>query len=323
MAQNDQVKLPSFSELPVKEGAPADSSWGVWGDDDGIGTLNLLTPDRIVDAAQLVQRGAVFRLDQPIGYAQPPLFDRAPVVHTVMPHRPFANDDKLDSYNTQEGSQWDGLSHVGLDYIESYYNGVGASEIGPDSPEHKLGIHLWANKVVGRGLLLDAFGHKQKQGVAFDPLSASEYTVADLDAALADQGSTITTGTILLVRTGWLQGYLASSPEDKVTMGSSWEGLKSCGIEPTRAMAEWLWDNHVAAIALDCPAAETWPWDNERGPLHNRTLGLLGLPLGEQFNLEEVAADSAQDGRYDGMLVSTPLHLIGGIASPPNAVLIK
>lgn len=322
MARQDQVKLPAFSELPVKEGAPADSSWGVWGDDDGIGTLNLLTPEGVVEAAQLVQRGAVFRLDQPIGYAQPPLFNRTPFVHTVVPHRRFANDDKLDSYNTQEGSQWDGLSHVGLDDIESYYNGVGENEIGPDSPENKLGIHLWANKVVGRGLLLDVFALRKKQGNPLDPLTASEYTVADLDGALAEQGSTITTGTILLVRTGWLQAYLGSSPEDRTVMGDK-GGLTSCGIEPTREMAEWLWDNHVAAIALDCPAAETWPWDMERGPLHYRTLGLLGLPLGEQFNLEEVAADSAGDGRYEGMLVSTPLNLIGGIASPPNAVLIK
>jgi len=322
VAQKDQIKLPAFSELPVTEGAPADSSWGVWGENDGIGTLNLLTPEGVVEAAQLVQRGAVFRLDQPIGYAQPPLFNRTPFVHTVVPHRRFANDDRLDAYNTQEGSQWDGLSHVGLDDIESYYNGVGENEIGPDSPENKLGIHLWANKVVGRGLLLDVFALRQKQGNPLDPLTASEYTVADLDAALAEQGSTITTGTILLVRTGWLQAYLGAPAEDKQVMGDK-GGLTSCGIEPTRDMAEWLWDNHVAAIALDCPAAETWPWDMERGPLHYRTLGLLGLPLGEQFNLEEVAADSARDGRYEGMLVSTPLNLVGGIASPPNAVLIK
>lgn len=322
MPQHDQTKLPAFSELPVKEGAPADSSWGVWGDDDGIGTLNLLTPEGVVEAAQLVQRGAVFRLDQPIGYADPPLFNRSPFEHKVLKHRRFANDDRLDAYNTQEGSQWDGLSHIGLDEQESYYNGVGEFEIGPDSPEHKLGIHLWANKVVGRGLLLDVFGLRQKQGNPLNPLEAEEYTVADFEAALAEQSSTVTTGTILLVRTGWLQAYLGSSTDDKAVMGDK-GGLRSCGIEPTRQMAEWLWDNHVAAIALDCPAAETWPWDWERGPLHNRTLALLGLPLGEQFNLEEVAADSAQDGRYEGMLVSAPLNLVGGIASPPNAVLIK
>ena len=50
---------------------------------------------------------------------------------------------------------------------------------------------------------------------------------------------------------------------------------------------------------------------------------LLGLPIGEQFNLEALAEDCAQDGRHEFMLVSCPLNLEGGIASPPNAVAIK
>jgi hypothetical protein len=50
---------------------------------------------------------------------------------------------------------------------------------------------------------------------------------------------------------------------------------------------------------------------------------LLGLPLGEQFVLDKLADDCAADRRYEFMLVSVPLHLRGGIASPPNAVAIK
>jgi hypothetical protein len=50
---------------------------------------------------------------------------------------------------------------------------------------------------------------------------------------------------------------------------------------------------------------------------------MLGLPLGEQFVLDELAADCADDGRYEFMLVSVPMHLEGGIATPPNAVAIK
>ena len=59
------------------------------------------------------------------------------------------------------------------------------------------------------------------------------------------------------------------------------------------------------------------------GVLHYRTLSLLGLPLGEQFVLDPLAANCAEDKRYEFMLVSVPLHLVGGIASPPNAVAIK
>jgi hypothetical protein len=52
-------------------------------------------------------------------------------------------------------------------------------------------------------------------------------------------------------------------------------------------------------------------------------LPLLGLPLGELFVLAPLAADCARDGRYEFMVVSAPLNLEGGIASPPNAVVIK
>ena len=102
------------------------------------------------------------------------------------------------------------------------------------------------------------------------------------------------------------------------------EALKSCGVESTSAMCEWLWDNRFAAIGTDCPAVEPWPWDfKDEGALHYRTLSLLGLPLGEQFVLDDLAADCAADKRYEFMLVSAPMNLEGGIASPPNAVAIK
>jgi hypothetical protein len=57
--------------------------------------------------------------------------------------------------------------------------------------------------------------------------------------------------------------------------------------------------------------------------LHYRALPLLGLPLGELFVLAPLAEDCARDGRYEFLLVSVPLHVEGGIASPPNAVAIK
>ncbi|HEU4618276.1 MAG TPA: cyclase family protein, partial [Gammaproteobacteria bacterium] len=102
-------KIPSFDELPAKAGAPAESSWGVFGDDDGIGCLNFLTPEGVAAAARLVQSGKVFRLDAKLGFADPPLFGRAAMTHTIVPLGPLANDDILDRYNTQSGSQWDGL----------------------------------------------------------------------------------------------------------------------------------------------------------------------------------------------------------------------
>jgi hypothetical protein len=39
--------------------------------------------------------------------------------------------------------------------------------------------------------------------------------------------------------------------------------------------------------------------------------------------LAPLAEDCARDRRYEFMVVSAPLHVVGGIASPPNAVAIK
>jgi kynurenine formamidase len=320
MKNLDWDKIPSFDQLPVKKGAPPESSWGVFGDDDQLGCLNFLTPQGVVDAAHLVQDGKVFRLDAKIGFAKPTLFGRATVTHKVVPLAPFANDDVVDNFNTQEGSQWDGLAHVGHRWVERYYNGVQSGEIGPGG---KLSIHQWAARFVGRGVLIDAFGFRKAKGRDLRPLERDVITLADLKGALEYQGTTLQPGTILLVRTGWMECYEQCTPEQKRPL-TSFENVKAVGIEATREMAAWLWDQRVAAIGTDSPGVEPLPADfSDPGILHYRALPLLGLPLGELFVLAPLAEDCARDRRYEFMVVSAPMVMEGGIATPPNAVAIK
>jgi len=325
MAKIDFNKIPRFSELPVKKDAPPESSWGVFGDDDELGCLNFLSPEGVVEAARLVQKGKVFRLDTKINYAKPPLFNRSPAKHTIVSFERFGllgHDDFLDSYNTQEGSQWDGLAHIGHIRHRAFYNGIKAGEI-KDGPGGKLSIHSWASRVVGRGLLIDVWKYVNDQGRPLNPLKSEKYSLQDLKDALKAQGGELKPGSILLIRTGWMQAYVGAPEEEKAKMAPL-DGLKSCGIEDTSAMVAWFWDNRVAAVGTDCPAVEPWPWDfRNEGAIHYRTLSLLGLPIGEQFVLDDLAADCAADKRYEFMLVSVPMNLEGGIASPPNAVAIK
>jgi hypothetical protein len=60
-----------------------------------------------------------------------------------------------------------------------------------------------------------------------------------------------------------------------------------------------------------------------RTTLHVRLLVLLGLPTGALFELGALAGSCAADGRYAGLPISAPLRLPGGIASPPNAVVVR
>lgn len=48
---------PSFKQLPLRGSDPAFSAWGLYGDKDELGTLNLLTPDSRKQALAEVQLG--------------------------------------------------------------------------------------------------------------------------------------------------------------------------------------------------------------------------------------------------------------------------
>lgn len=44
-----QKQLPTYDQLPIDPKYPPHTAWGVWGEQDNLGTLNLLTEDRVID----------------------------------------------------------------------------------------------------------------------------------------------------------------------------------------------------------------------------------------------------------------------------------
>jgi hypothetical protein len=139
-----------------------------------------------------------------------------------------------------------------------------------------------------------------------------------------------------MVRTGWIAWYLESDEATRRTIAQRTE-LVSPGLTADEGMAELLWDWQLAAVAADNPALETWPTRADGNPgdcagrwalphpwsLHSRIIAGLGLPVGEMWDLEALAADSAETGEYTGMLTSAPLNLVGGAASPANALVLR
>ena len=53
------------------------------------------------------------------------------------------------------------------------------------------------------------------------------------------------------------------------------------------------------------------------------SIPIMGLTLGEIFNLGELAKDCAGDGRYEFLFVSPVLPISGAVASPTNPLAIK
>lgn len=43
------MSLPTFDQLPISPEYPPHTAWGVWGKEDNLGTLNLLTEERVAN----------------------------------------------------------------------------------------------------------------------------------------------------------------------------------------------------------------------------------------------------------------------------------
>ncbi len=102
-------KLPSFKELGKN---PPHNAWGVFGDKDELGTINLLTDEVVKEAYKELQNGHRVTLNFRLDGMPRPCFARRQLEHTIIRKRPerttFADEINI---NTQGSSQIDGLRH--------------------------------------------------------------------------------------------------------------------------------------------------------------------------------------------------------------------
>lgn len=315
--------IPRYDDLP-RDDAGAPVGWGVFGEGDRVGRMNLQSADAVAAAARSVARGAVFPLNAPHDLFDPPLYGRGAIRHTRLRNTGDTGfDDVYDNYYPQASSQWDALSHVAY-RPDVFYQGVTADEI---AREGRNGIEAWAQRgIAGRGVLLDVARALEAEGRPFDPGSSTALTVDDLELARRQAGVEFRPGDVVLIRTGFVEWYRHQDVAARQRMSRG--RLTAAGIEHTEAMARYVWDSGAAAFAGDAPALEVWPPDPspEAAPfgfLHNVLIGQFGLAIGELWELDALAADCAADGRYEFLLCSAPLNVRGGIGSPPNALAIK
>jgi hypothetical protein len=92
---------PLFEELPLREGDPPWSAWGLYGPDDQLGTLNLLTPEVVVEAGREIRTGQRIGLDLPIDYLGKPSHGRQGLNHKVIWKSPRSVHDDEIAFNTQ------------------------------------------------------------------------------------------------------------------------------------------------------------------------------------------------------------------------------
>lgn len=112
----------------------------------------------------------------------------------------------------------------------------------------------------------------------------------------------------------------ASAAERKSGTQENGVAIGMAGNEPS---VRWLYDQHFAAVVGDTVAFEAWPPKFDEGwCLHEWLLVQWGTPIGEMWDLEKLSEVCKQKGRYTFFLTSAPLHVKGGIGSPPGAIAI-
>jgi kynurenine formamidase len=213
------------------------------------------------------------------------------------------------SMATQCATHWDALAHAS--YGGVIYNGYPASSVSADGAA-RCGIHR-LGAVVSRGVLLDV-----ALALGRDVLEPGHPIMpGDLDAALELAGVTPEPGDIVLVRTGQMV-HLAAEQRDLVAYTWPSPGL-------TIETAEWFHRHDVAAVATDTLVFEVYPSQHEDAylPVHLLHLVEMGLTQGQNWVLDELAADCAADGRYSFLLDATPLPLTQGLGTPLNPVALK
>ncbi|KAJ5408833.1 hypothetical protein N7509_002716, partial [Penicillium cosmopolitanum] len=309
---------PNFDELPLKQTDPKGSAWGLWGDTDERGTLNLITNDVVRAALAESVEGKVVNLkyffalplDVPLKPMNP---RRKPCSHTLIA-KGHANDDEVSNYslaliildfNTQSSSHWDGLRHFPYSETKQFYNGIVQGEI---SSSYKIGIQNMAEKpIVTRGVLLDWYAYAQRKGLTHRPFTNQAIPLNELLEVAKEQRVTFRQGDVLVIRTVW------GGRDDRA----------SCGVEATEAAIRWHWEQGFSAVASDTVAYEQWPSPKHWGVcMHEVFLSGWGMPIGECWDLEELSETCRMLRRWTFMLTSQPLNLPGGVASPPNATAI-
>jgi kynurenine formamidase len=319
------LERPRWQQLPIIEKTGEHHAWGAFGEGDQLGTINLLTPGRVLEAARLVRKGKVINLSLTLD-TPTTLYHgetRSGYKHRMTTNR-GGRDDLLDNFAMQGSSQWDGLRHVR--YREfGYWGGLQDEDV---DGQGKLGIEHWAQHgIVGRGVLIDAVRHFERQNKSLEPTAKTSITGPELGAIAAEQDVEVREGDILLLRTGWLRWFQGLTTEGQEALRGRLnpgdDGLDMPGLDASAPTAEWLWDKGIAAIAADNPALEALRVDAEVGFQHRRLIALQGMAIGELWDLEALAADCKEDGVYEFMLVSAPLNVPGAVGSPANAYAIK
>jgi kynurenine formamidase len=297
-----------------------------WGASDQRGALNRLSPEKTLAAAALITSGAIYDMGR-VFEEEMPLFALTPQRRKYTLSVPGApswgplgenklvwNEDHISGHLSQDGTQFDALSHMGTDLGSGgnlneirYYNGHSHAEIGTSRGFKKLGVEH-VTPIFTRGILIDIAGLRGRTMNC-----SEEVTIADLKAALTRQGldgNAIKDGDALFYNTGW--GRYWKADNDK---------FNSCTPGLSDKAGDWVVDRHVLLVGTDNWGVEAIPGPDPKrfGPNHQKFLVEHGIYIIENLSFDALIEAEV----YEFAFVVGTLPLKGATGSPVRPFAIR
>ena len=212
------AQSPEVTAATVTQWMDELSNWGRWGDDDELGTLNLITPEKRLEAIGLARTGTSVSLSH--NYLKEQAEDAtSPFGHEMLGvdrPGPFRSDRYSIAYHGYAHSHMDSLCHMMHD--GRMYNGFVRDDEVTSTGCNRLAIINFKQGIVTRGVLMDI---ARLEGVEYlEP--GTQIGVDDLEAWEREAGVRVESGDILLVRSGrwarraevgaWPTGQQAAGP---------------------------------------------------------------------------------------------------------------
>jgi len=329
---------------------PEGSNWGDFGTDDQCGRMNLLTPERRLQAMKEVTTGDIFCLSLPLDRPGGQVLNDhrcAPVFKPIlrggnqMFNFPMnqvdarltdVSSDEAVLIYSQYSTQWDSFAHKGslFDVDGSgvrkrvHYNGWEIVDQSNRGTQGELGAqavsiaNMAETGVQGRGVMVDLHRHL-----------GNERTHVDLNMLLKimqEDKISVSEGDILCLHSGLGQLIMnspMSGPDPSIRLACA----VLDGSDP--ALLNWITETGIVAIAADNLAVESSSTLGVRKnigphgavlPLHEHCLFKIGVHLGELWYLTELAQWLHQHRRNRFLLTAPPLRLPGAVGSPVTPV---
>jgi kynurenine formamidase len=271
---------------------PPGSTWGDWGDDDELGRINLLTPEKVRQGVQEVAAGISFCLSLPLDFPGGTALNQRRYPPRLAPTEDLDGNpetfynvhqkdiprygnrrhvdvwaDDVVTLSLQYSTQWDSLAHAGAEFdadgdgVEEavFYNGyrAGIDLVGPqEDAAGDGGDHrCFAHHL---GLEHMAYQGVQGRGVLVDLAHhlGHEWRGVDratLEEIMAADNVVVEPGDMLLLHTGFATEVLKwNRNPDPVKIHTMCTYLDA----HDESLLEWITESQIAALVSDNYAVE-------------------------------------------------------------------